>query len=106
MPLSVHLDTAPHPLGRPANCAESPSKHSTTVAQSGVAPIWLWATPYRHVLGTTHKVGQRHTDAPIPSLSLRTRSTLAGAPTAIGHSHLHSTATTDPATQHCRPLGG
>ena len=57
VPLSVHPGIAPHPLARPANRAESPSRHSTTIAHSGVAPIWLRATPYRRVPGTTHKVG-------------------------------------------------
>ena len=53
---SGHLDIAPHPPRHPANRAESPSRHPTTIALSGVAPISLWPTPYQHALGMTHIV--------------------------------------------------
>ena len=54
---SGHLGIALHPPRHPASDAESPSTHPTTVVLSGVAPIWLSATPYRRALGMTHKVG-------------------------------------------------
>ena len=106
VPRAVHPGTTPHSPGSLANRAEAPSRHSMTGAQCGVVLIRLWATPCWRVLGTIHKVGLRHTDAPTPALSCLTRDTLGGAPITIGHSCPHSTVTAGPAAQHWRPLGG
>ena len=46
-----------HSLVHPASGARSPSKRSTTVVLSAVAPTWLWATPWRRALSTAHIVG-------------------------------------------------
>ena len=102
---SRHLGSALHPPGHPASHTELPSTHPTIVVPSGVAPIWLWATPYRRALGMTHKKGLRHTDAPIPAPFRRTHCTLAEARTVMGHGRLHGVETTGPAIHHCRPHG-
>ena len=54
---SSHLGITLHPRVHPASRAGSPSTCWTTVVMSAAAPTWLWATPYRHALGITHKVG-------------------------------------------------
>ena len=56
-----------------------------------------------HEETTSHEL---HTHAPKPAPSLRTRSTAAGAPTVMGGSRLHNTATIGPATHDCTPPGG